>query len=253
MSINTILNIKINSISKKDLLSNLTEGVLFTPNVDHLVKLQKDEDFYNQYKKAEWIICDSNILGLAANFLNKPFKEVIPGSSLLPMFYEYHKDNRSTKMFLLGAKEGVALKAMENINNKTGWDIVVGAHSPSIGFELDEEECNDIIDIINNSGCNVLVVGVGAPKQEKWIMKYKSLMPHVKIFMALGATIDFEAGNIDRAPILFQKLYLEWLYRIIKEPKRLWKRYLVDDMPFFFYILKNKLGLYKNPFESPGK
>jgi UDP-N-acetyl-D-mannosaminuronic acid transferase (WecB/TagA/CpsF family) len=68
--------------------------------------------------------------------------------------------------------------------------------------------------------------------------------------MALGATIDFEAGNIKRAPKVFQKLGMEWLYRLLKEPKRLWKRYLIEDMTFFYYLVKQKLGRYKNPFEN---
>ena len=80
-------------------------------------------------------------------------------------------------------------------------------------------------------------------------MKYKDRMPNVKVWMALGATIDFEAGNIKRAPKIFQKLAMEWLYRLICEPKRMFKRYLVDDPVFFWYLLKDKLGVYKNPFK----
>ena len=103
--------------------------------------------------------------------------------------------------------------------------------------------------MINGSGANVVLVGVGAPKQEKWIMKYKDRMPNVKVWMALGATIDFEAGNIKRAPKIFQKFAMEWLYRLMCEPKRMLKRYLVDDPAFFLYLLKDKLGVYKNPFK----
>ena len=69
----------------------------------------------------------------------------------------------------MGAKEGVAQKAMEEINQRVGRQIVVGAHSPSFGFEKNEDECKELIDIVNKSGANVLLVGVGAPKQEKWI------------------------------------------------------------------------------------
>ncbi len=85
---------------------------------------------------------------------------------------------------------------MENINRRVGRQIVVGAHSPSYGFEKNEQECEELIHIVNESGATVLLVGAGAPKQEKWIAKYRSRMSGVKLFMALGATIDFEAGNI---------------------------------------------------------
>lgn len=244
----SILNIKIQNISKSDLLQNLSEGVFITPNVDHLVKLQKDREFYEVYQDADWVVCDSKIVSLASKFLGMPIKEVIPGSSFFTDFYLYHKENENVKIFLLGAAEGVALQAMQNINTKVGREIVVGAHSPSFGFEKNESECEEIIRLINSTEANVLLVGVGAPKQEKWIAKYKDQFSNVKLFMALGATIDFEAGNIKRAPKILQKLAMEWLYRMCVDPKRLVKRYLVDDLPFFYYILKQKFGRYKNPF-----
>jgi len=245
-----ILNIDIHNLTKKELLENLSEGVLITPNVDHLVKLQKDKKFYEVYQKADLVICDSKIVALALKFLGTPIKETIPGSSFFTSFYTYHKDNDNVKIFLLGAAEGVAEKAMQRINEHIGRKIIVHAHSPSFGFEKNEEECNEIIEKINATDATVLLVGVGAPKQEKWIYKYKDKFTHVKLFMPLGATIDFEAGNIKRAPKIFQKFALEWFYRMCIDPKRLVKRYLIEDLPFFYYLLKQKLGLYKNPFEN---
>ena len=113
-----------------------------------------------------------------------------------------------------------------------------------------EDECEELVRIVNESGANVLLVGVGAPKQEKWIIKYRDKMPGVKVFMALGATIDFEAGTLKRAPKIWQKIGMEWLYRCMKEPKRLFKRYFVDDMQFFYYFGKQLLGIYKDPFRK---
>jgi len=241
-------NIEIQNITKSDLLKSLSEGVFITPNVDHLVKLQKDREFYEVYQNADWVVCDSKIVALGLLFLGTPIKDVIPGSSFFTEYYLYHRDNEDVKIYLLGAAEGVAEKAMQNINEKVGRNIVVGAHSPSFGFEKNEAECEEIIKKINQTDANVLLVGVGAPKQEKWIHKYKNQFTNVKLFMGLGATIDFEAGSIKRAPKFLQKLALEWFYRMCVDPKRLVKRYLVDDMAFFYYLLKQKLGLYKNPF-----
>ncbi|MDH8700899.1 N-acetylglucosaminyldiphosphoundecaprenol N-acetyl-beta-D-mannosaminyltransferase [Dysgonomonadaceae bacterium PH5-43] len=245
-----IFNIDILNITQEDLLKTLNEGVVVTPNVDHLVKLQNDEEFYNIYKQADWVICDSKIIALGLKFLGTPIKEVIPGSSFFHNYYEYHKDNENIKIFLLGAAKGVAEEAMLKINNKIGRNIIVGAHSPSFGFEKNPNECLDIINTVNHSGANVLLVGVGAPKQEKWIYKYKDDLKNIDLFLPLGATIDFEAGNIKRAPKIFQKLALEWLYRMFKDPKRLIKRYLIDDIPFFFFLIKQKIGKYKNPFNN---
>jgi len=243
-----VLNIDIQNITRQELLENLKEGVLVTPNLDHLIKLQKDKEFYDVYQKSEWVVCDSKILYLFGKLLKTPIKEAIPGSSFFTSYYMYHKDDADCKIFLLGAKEGVSAKAMERINAKVDRQIVVGAYSPSFGFEKNEEECKEIVDIINRSGANVVLVGVGAPKQEKWIMKWKHLMPGVKVWMALGATIDFEAGNVKRAPKIYQKLAMEWLYRFTREPKRLFHRYFVDDMKFFWYFGKQLLGIYKDPF-----
>lgn len=245
-----ILNVRIQSITENGLLDSLKEGVLVTPNVDHLVKLQRDKEFYDVYQKAEWVVCDSKILYLLSKLLKHPLPEAIPGSSFFTAYYMYHKNDQNCKIFLLGAAEGIAEKAMKNINEKVGRRIVVGAHSPSYGFEKNEQECEELVRIVNESGANVLLVGVGAPKQEKWIMKYRDRMPGVDVFMALGATIDFEAGTLKRAPMIWQKCGMEWLYRVIKEPKRLFKRYFVDDMQFFYYFTKQLLGIYKNPFEK---
>lgn len=244
-----ILNIKVLSITQEELLKNLKKGVLITPNLDHLVKLQKDREFYNLYQQAEWVVCDSKILCLASKLLKHPLPKAIPGSSFFTAFYQYHKDNPNCRIFLLGAMDGVAQKAMERINEKVGRKIVVGAMSPSYGFEMKPEENELIYKTINESGANVVLVGVGAPKQEKWIFAHKDKMPGVDVWMALGATIDFEAGNIKRAPQIYRKLAMEWFYRFLMEPKRMFKRYFVDDMKFFWYFGKQLLGCYRNPFE----
>ena len=248
METTKILNVEILSLTREELLKRLDKGVLVTPNVDHLVKLQGDREFYEAYREAEWTVCDSKILYLLSKLLRRPLPEAIPGSSFFTSYYMYHKDDPDCRIFLLGAKKGIAAKAMERINGKVGRRIVVGAHSPSFGFEKDERECDELVDIVNRSGANVLLVGVGAPKQEKWIMKYRDRMPGVDLFMALGATIDFEAGTLKRAPMFWQKIGMEWLYRCMKEPKRLFRRYFVDDMQFFFYFAKQLLGVYKDPF-----
>lgn len=246
----SLLNIHLNNIKQDDLLRQLTDGIFITPNVDHIMKLQKDRLFYDIYQNADWTVCDSKIVQLGLKFLGKPVKEVIPGSSFFSAYCQHHKDNDQIRIFLLGAAEGIARKAQEEINKKVGRNMVVASHSPSFGFEKDEQECEEILSLINTSDATVLVVGVGAPKQEKWIYKYKDRLSNIKLFMALGATIDFEAGTLKRAPVWMQKMSLEWAYRLFKEPKRLWKRYMIDDLPFLGLLLKEKLKIYRNPFEE---
>lgn len=242
-----ILNVQVDNVSLSELLEHLDRGVVYTPNVDHLIKLQSDREFQEAYQAAHFRVCDSKVIYYVSRFLGAPLRAKISGSDLFPAFYEYHRHNPEIRIFLLGAREGVARTAQQKINAKIGRDIIVDAHSPSFGFERNEAECDAIIDLINQSGATVLAVGVGAPKQEKWIYKYKDRLPNVRIFLAIGATIDFEAGSLSRAPQWMSATGLEWLYRLAMEPQRLWRRYLIEDPLFFWLVIKQKLNLYIAP------
>jgi len=244
-----ILNLYIDNFSKDEFFKKLKKGIVFTPNVDHLIKLQSDRQFFQAYQMADYVICDSQILVYASKFLGTPFKEKLSGSDIFPAFCHYHKDNSDIRIFLLGAAPGVAKKAQTRINAKIGRKIVVAEYSPPWGFEKDEQECRRIVQLINDSGATVLGVGVGAPKQELFISKYKNKFnPNIQIIMGIGATIDFEAGNVKRAPKFLSDIGLEWFYRFMVEPRRLWKRYFVDDVGFLWLVLKQKLKIYKAPF-----
>ncbi len=246
-----LLNTTVDDFSMTELLHQLKRGVVFTPNVDHLVRLQRDQEFFDAYQIADYRTCDSKILFYVSRLLGSPVCEKVSGSDLFPAFYWHHRQNQATKIFLLGAAEGVAAEAQRRINAKVGREIIVGAHSPSYGFEKSEAECQKLVELVNQSGATVLAVGVGSPKQEKFIYKYRQQFEKIDIFLAIGATIDFEAGNISRAPTWISELGLEWLYRMLSEPKRLWKRYLVEGPAFFWYVLLQMLNLYVEPFAKP--
>lgn len=242
-----ILGVEIDNLSRGELLERLDAegGVVVTPNVDHLMKLQKDLQFQEVYNAVEYRVCDSKILMYAARFLGTPIRDKISGSDLLPWFCDYNKDNPDVKIFMLGAAPGIAKLAQQRINERIGREIIVEAHSPSFGFENKPEECDAIIEMISASSANVLVVGVGAPKQEKWIVKHRNRLPSIKTFLAIGAAIDFEAGHKPRSPHFVTELGLEWLYRTMSEPKRLWRRYLIEDMPFFNLVFQQWLAMRK--------
>ena len=243
-----ILNLEIQNITMDALLRQLGAGAVYTPNVDHYVQLQRDEAFMEAYRQAEWRVCDSKILMYVARFLGTPLREKLSGSDVFPAFCDFHRDNPAITIFLLGAMEGVAGRAMQRINARVGRRMVVGAYSPPFGFERDPQECSRILERILNSGATVLAVGLGAPKQETFIHRFRAQLPGVRIFLAIGATLDFEAGSLSRAPKLLSELGLEWLYRLGREPKRLWRRYLVEGPTFFRLVLLQKLGLYKDPW-----
>ncbi len=236
-----LLGVEFDNVSKQELLSKLKQGVVFTPNVDHVMKLRRDRDFASIYQTADYKVCDSQILIYAAKFLGKPLKAKLSGSDLFPWFCEYHRHNDPIKIFLLGGAEGVAKEAQTRINARIGRQIIVGEYSPPYGFERNLEECEKILSILNQSSANVVAVCLGAPKQEKWIAAYRNYLPGIDIFMAIGATVDFEAGIKPRSPRFVSNIGLEWLYRLICEPRRLWKRYLLDGFPFVGLVLAEKL------------
>ena len=247
------LNIEINNVTKVELLNENLYGIVFTPNVDHLIKLQKDEEFYMNYSKANWVVCDSKIIQLFSKFLFTPIKEVIPGSDLFPEYCQIVASNpiHNKKIFLLGGTTNAILeKAVYNLQNHHICKFIVGAYSPPFGFENSQIEIDKIVQLINDSGANVLAVAIGAPKQENLIFKLKDLLYNIQLYFAIGATLDFISGKIKRAPKVFQTLKLEWLFRMLSNPKRLAKRYLIDDLPIFYFVLKYKFGSYKNPFKD---
>lgn len=224
----------INEIDK--LINDNMYHYVVTPNVDHIVKLQNDKEFQEVYKNADLILTDGMPLIWISKLKKNPIREKISGSDLFPKVCELAQ-NKNYKIFLLGAAEGIADVAAKNIMNKYNGLNIVGTYSPKFGFENDELEIEKIINLINNKQPEILCVGLGAPKQEKFIYKYKNKLK-VPISLAIGATIDFEAGTIKRAPKWMSDSGLEWFYRFCKEPRRLFRRYFIDSTKIIS-VIKN--------------
>lgn len=216
----------LNEIDK--LIQKKNCSYVVTPNVDHIVRLEKDVELQKVYKNASLILTDGKPLIWISKWYKTPIKEKISGSDLFPKVCELAA-NKNYTMYLLGAAEGVADTAAKNLMKKYPGLNVVGTYSPPFGFEKNEQEMNKIKTQIQEVHPDILIVGLGCPKQEKF-MYYHCKELGVPISFGLGASIDFEAGNIKRAPKLMSNHGLEWLYRFSKEPKRLFKRYFVDDL-----------------------
>lgn len=244
-----ILNVVFNNITKKELLESFHEGLLLTPNIDVVLNNNSNIEVYQAYKKGTFIVCDSRVLGKLAPILGYKFKEIIPGSLFFEDYYMYHAEDPDCRIFLLGAAEGVAEKAKKKINEIVGRDIVVGAYSPPMGFEKNKNEIEKIISIIDDSKATVVVTGLSEPKQPIWLANYMDRFANAKSFLALGSTIDMEAGLINRAPEFYRKHSLEWLYRMFSQPKRTIPR-VWRDLTFFWFLFLQKIGRYNNPFEN---
>lgn len=207
-----------------------------TPNVDHLIRLEKDEAFREIYDRADLVLADGQPLIWISKLYGTPIKEKISGSDLFPKLCE-RAAQTGLRMYFLGAAEGVAALAAQKLAARYPGLRVTGTYSPPYGFEKDEEEIRHIIRMIHQAGADILIVGLGAPKQEKFIAAHLSEL-NVPVSLGLGASLDFEAGNLRRAPAWMSRCGLEWFYRLIKEPRRLFKRYLVDDMKIVWLMLK---------------
>jgi exopolysaccharide biosynthesis WecB/TagA/CpsF family protein len=243
-----MLNAWVHDVSMDDIVEHFCEGAMLTLHVDMIMKLQQDREFYDLLDKFDVITCDSQIMYFATKWLGTPVQERVSGSDYFPKFYMHHKDNPEITVFLLGGKEGVADKAARNINAKVGRQMIVGAYSPAFDFETKAGEIDRMIDAVNESGATVCLVGLGGGRQEKWIMKYRDRMPGVALWLPLGGTIDYESGTFERPPVWITDWGLEWLYRLVKEPRQRWHRYIVHEPPFLWAVLKQRLGLYRNPF-----
>lgn len=226
----------IDSLIKEDNCSYVV-----TPNVDHIVQLEKDEELKRVYENASLILTDGKPLIWISNWYKTPIKEKISGSDLFPRVCDLAAKKGYT-MYLLGAAEGVADKAAKNLMNKYKGLNIVGTYSPPFGFEKDKLELKKIERQIQEVHPDILIVGLGCPKQEKYMYHHCKELD-VPISFGLGASIDFEAVNIKRAPRWMSEHGLEWLYRITQDPKRLAKRYLVDDMKIIRIARKYRRGV----------
>ncbi|MBD3232657.1 MAG: WecB/TagA/CpsF family glycosyltransferase [candidate division Zixibacteria bacterium] len=144
---------------------------------------------------------------------------------------------KNYRIYFLGAKPGIAEQAMHNLRRKYPKINIVGTHH---GY-FNSEENNRVIEDINSSGAEVLIVCFGKPREVIWIDRnFDSL--NIKLAIPLGAFFDFQSGNVVRAPLWIRKIRFEWFYRLVIEPRRLWKRYVVGNMTFISRVLRYKLN-----------
>jgi len=211
-----------------------------TPNVDHVVQLEHSEPLRQAYQTASLVTADGAPVVLASRLLGRPLPERVTGSDLVPAVFDRAEETQPLRVYLLGAGPGVAERAAANIEQRWPHVRVVGTDCPPLGFEKSEEECRCILDLIDAAEPDVLVVGLGAPKQELWVSIHQNRI-RAKAVLCAGATIDFLAGEKQRAPKWAQRTGLEWLHRLLSEPRRLFKRYLNDALVFPRLVLKEWL------------
>jgi N-acetylglucosaminyldiphosphoundecaprenol N-acetyl-beta-D-mannosaminyltransferase len=220
-------------------------SLVVTPNVDHIVRLQTDREFLRAYQAADLVLADGMPLLWAARFLGTTLPERVTGSDLFPAVCREAARAGHT-VFLLGGRPGAASETAARIRRAFKGIRFCGTYCPPFGFELDSAENKKCIRMIRNAAPDILFVALGTPKQEKWMNAHFHEL-HVPVCVGVGATFDFIAGMVRRAPRWMQAHGLEWLWRLMEEPLRLWRRYLVDDMRFFRLVLRQRLNRLPPP------
>ncbi|MHC2068414.1 WecB/TagA/CpsF family glycosyltransferase [Bremerella sp. T1] len=211
--------------------SSSTCKFVVTPNVDHTVILQTSAPLREAYEDANLVLADGWPVVLASRLFGKSLPERVTGSDLIPALFNAASGAAPLKVFLLGAAPGVAQRAAVNVHRQFPNVQIVGTYSPPLGFENDATENQKIMERIADAEPQLLVIGLGAPKQELWIHQHRHEVA-AKVAVCAGATIDFLAGEKSRAPKWMQRTGLEWAYRIGTDPKRLAKRYAKDAVVF---------------------
>ena len=188
---------------------------VFTPNPEIVELAQKDSELMAILNEADLLLPDGIGIVLASRVVKEPIKERVPGIDFVSGLFDVAV-NMGKKVFLFGAAPGVAELAKIKLGEKHPGIEVSGLRN---GFFKEDENCS-IIDVINNSGADFLLVCLGAPKQEKWIAKYREQL-NPAICVGAGGALDVFSGKVNRAPRVMQKMGLEWLYRVAKSPSRI--------------------------------
>ena len=213
---------------------------LATANVDFLVLAQEDEELRRILSDAHLVLCDGTPLVWASRWLGNPLPERVAGSDLVPLMLE-RAEQRGYRVFILGAEEHIARQAVANIQAKHPSIQIAGQVSPPFAplLAMDHERLRAQI---REAKADILLVAMGCPKQEKWIaMNYREI--GVPVCVGIGATVDFLAGAVRRAPVWMRHCGLEWTWRLALEPKRLAKRYAKDLWVFGRAMLRQWLTL----------
>jgi N-acetylglucosaminyldiphosphoundecaprenol N-acetyl-beta-D-mannosaminyltransferase len=248
-----VLNVEISTLEREAALDAFKGSrFVFTPNVDHLYNLSQNRSFYEVYQQADLLLCDSRIISL---FSKAVWRKHLPHLTGVDFFRALcSKGPRPDfRVFLLGGSTPEHTRLAHQRINRTYGSVVVGSYSPPFGFEWNAVEIEGIAERVKQSGANVLVVGVGSPKQELFIARHHHRFENVEHFMGLGATIDFESGLARRAPAWMTKAGLEWLFRFTQEPGRLFQRYFVNDPKVLFDLIRFTNGRYQNPWGDVNK
>ena len=218
----------------EDILSTRIQTTIGFVNADCMNKCFSDETYHQTLREMSQIYPDGIGVRLASQMFGNGVKDNINGTDLFPLLCE-RLANTSHSIFLLGAREGVAESTAANMQERYPGLRIAGYQD---GYFAPAEE-DKVIDRINASGADVLLVAMGAPQQEKWIARNRERL-NVSMLMGVGGLFDFYSGRISRAPVWIREVGLEWVWRLLQEPGRMWRRYVVGNPLFLYRVWRQK-------------
>ncbi len=201
-------------------------------NAGKIALMQDDPELFQNVVTSDVINPDGQAVVWASRILGKPLPERVSGIDLMVNVIKLAYQ-RSYKIFFFGAREEIIKRVVAIYSQQYSPEIIAGYRN---GYFQEEEE-PAIVEEIKNSGAKILFVGIKSPIKEGFLSQYKVELKQVSLIMGVGGAFDVVAGAVKRAPIWFQENGLEWFYRLIQEPGRMWKRYLIGNFRFIMLVL----------------
>lgn len=211
-----------------------------TPNVDHIIRAQSDREYARIVRDADLVLADGQPLVWASMLRGTPLPGRVAGSDLFPLLCE-RAAARGWRVFFLGGAPGAAETARAVLKQQHPNLDVRGVYCPPMGFERDPLELRKTVEAVRAAAPQILFVGLGSPKQERWIVQHQAEYGPA-VSLGIGVSFSFVAGDVRRAPRWMQRCGLEWLHRLVQEPGRLWKRYLVNGWRFLPIVARDLWG-----------
>ena len=236
------LGIPVDAITMEETIEKVEDAIVNNKCIHHsvinagkVVLMQKDQVLTQSVVSADLINADGQSIVWAARFLGFRIPERVAGIDLMENLISLsHKNNY--KCFFLGASKEVIEALVVKYSKQYSKNMIAGYRNGY--FNLDEAK--DIVEEITNSGANILFVAITSPKKEIFLNRYKENLKCINFIMGVGGSFDVISGKVKRAPLLAQNLGLEWFYRFLQEPRRMWKRYFFGNIKFIFLVIKNK-------------
>lgn len=236
----SILNAYIDNYSMSETLEIVDRAIAgnrqirqVSVNAGKIVDMQKDRELRESVNNCDLISADGQAVVWASRILGQPLKERVAGIDLMERLMERAAE-RGYRVYLFGAREAVVEKVVGKYRDRYGSQIIAGYRN---GYFREEEEA-DIAAEIGRSGANILFVAISSPKKEIFLYKHRKSLNDINFIMGVGGSFDVVSGEIRRAPLWVQKAGLEWLYRFLQEPGRMWRRYLVGNTKFIWLVFR---------------